>query len=134
MANDKIEDIGEAPQEVRDLAATLEKNYAELAKKVPAWKRLEDVYRGIVLLELMESKGVPLPTDLKEKEIRSKTPPESVEGLAAYHVVRKKVCYTVGGIDFSVRGVVTRRGAGRSALLPALSFPGAVSTSFHATQ
>ena len=102
--DEQTEDIGEAPAATRECAEILEQHYDTIARRVPSWRLLRDVYRGIAVIQLLEAIGTEIPkprTD--EQAIRKYAKPAGVDGLVAWGVNGNRLKTTVGGVSYSLR-------------------------------
>ncbi len=85
LNNETTEDIGEAPDSLARIVAVLERDYDSIARRVPSWRYLQEVYRGVATLQILEALGADIPSAGRtEQEIRRYPKSSSVNGMVAW--------------------------------------------------
>jgi len=100
--NDTV-DVGESPDYIKNIATILENNFDKIAKVIPSWKALKEVYKGIAVVQLMDALGIRITTSKKANEIRKYIPKSTVNGRAYYHIYDGQIDRGIGGVDYALR-------------------------------
>ncbi|MDQ7826215.1 MAG: hypothetical protein RDV48_25655 [Candidatus Eremiobacteraeota bacterium] len=110
-----IDDAEHTRKESEALADYLSGHLEEAKKHFPALGDLEELYRILVLLEVLKAKGITLPDD-PSIHLRTYESPETVKGNVAAYIYSDSAylwCLPdLGGVDLSVSGSIHRTGAG----------------------
>lgn len=120
VSDEETVDIGEAPDAMQRLVKILEDNYEEIAKRVPSWKALKELYKGIAVIQLMEVMGVSPDLQVDERSIRRYPAPDVVDGLVGYYVKNNAMGIVAGGVNLSLRNEFNRKASNTNNFWPAL--------------
>lgn len=103
ITNQETVDIGEGSKQLQTVVRILEENYDIIAKEVPSWSMLKEVYKGIAIIQLLEGMASIPEVKVSALEVRTYDNPKYVDGLALYHLRSNGLSTVTGGVNLSLR-------------------------------